>query len=111
MIAGKDAPTHGEAKNSWLTGTAAWNYIAITQWILGIRPTYKGLEIRPVVPSGWKGFEARRKFRGIWYVIHVERRGVGNDILLKVDGKPVEGTVIPIPSIGTKEVQVLVRIG
>jgi cellobiose phosphorylase len=51
MIAGKDAPTHGEAKNSWLTGTAAWNYVAITQWILGIRPTYDGLQVAPVVPS------------------------------------------------------------
>ena len=47
MIAGRDAPTHGEAKNSWLTGTAAWNYVAITQWILGIRPSYDGLRIAP----------------------------------------------------------------
>jgi cellobiose phosphorylase len=50
MIAGKDAPTHGEAKNSWLTGTAAWNYVAITQWILGIRPTYDGLQVAPGHP-------------------------------------------------------------
>ncbi|MBE3068194.1 MAG: glycosyl transferase, partial [Chloroflexi bacterium] len=110
MIAGKDAPTHGEAKNSWLTGTAAWNYIAITQWILGIRPTYEGLEIKPVMPSGWKGFEARRHFRGVRYLIQVERRGPGNGVCLEADGKPVEGTIIPIPSAGTKEVRVLARI-
>jgi hypothetical protein len=51
MIAGREAPTHGEAKNSWLTGAAAWDYVAITQWILGIRPTHHGLEIAPVIPS------------------------------------------------------------
>ena len=59
MIAGRDAPTHGEAKNSWLTGTAAWNYVAITQWILGIRPTLDGLQIAPVLPAGWDGFFGR----------------------------------------------------
>ncbi|MEA3348993.1 MAG: glycosyl transferase, partial [Chloroflexota bacterium] len=53
MIAGRDAPRPGEAKNSWLTGTAAWNYVAITQWILGVRPTYEGLKIAPVIPSDW----------------------------------------------------------
>ena len=55
-IAGRDAPTHGEAKNSWLTGTAAWNYYAITQWIFGIRPEYQGLRIAPVIPERWTGF-------------------------------------------------------
>ena len=50
MIAGRDAPTHGEAKNSWLTGTAAWNFVAITQWILGIRPELDGLRDRPGAP-------------------------------------------------------------
>ena len=64
MIAGKDAPTHGEAKNSWLTGTAAWNYVAITQWMLGIRPTFDGLEVAPVIPSGWSGFEAAAQLPG-----------------------------------------------
>ncbi len=54
MIAGKDAPTHGEAKNSWLSGTAALNYIAITQAILGIQPQYEGLEVKPVIPSDWQ---------------------------------------------------------
>jgi cellobiose phosphorylase len=110
MIAGKDAVSPGEAKNSWLTGAAAWNYVAITQWILGIRPTYNGLEIKPVVPSSWKGFEARRHFRGVRYVIQVERRGPGNGVRLEADGKPVDGTTIPIPPAGTKEVRVLARI-
>ncbi len=63
MIAGRDAASHGEAKNSWLSGTAAWNYVAITQWILGIRPTYQGLQVAPVIPQGWSGFETKRLFR------------------------------------------------
>ena len=60
MIAGRDAVKPGEAKNSWLTGTAAWNYVAITQWLLGIRPTYDGLSIAPVIPDEWQGFDAVR---------------------------------------------------
>jgi cellobiose phosphorylase len=110
MIAGKDAPTHGEAKNSWLSGTAAWNYVAITQWILGIRPAYDGLELSPVIPAGWNGFDGVRSFRGVRYVIHVERRGPGNRVRLKVDGRPVAGTVIPLPSDGTEEVHVKVEV-
>jgi cellobiose phosphorylase len=110
MIAGRDAPTHGEAKNSWLTGTAAWNYVAITQWILGIRPTFEGLGVVPVIPSTWSGFEAVRDYRGVRYVIHVERHGPGNEVELEVDRKPVDGTIIPIPPGGTKEVQVIVRL-
>lgn len=95
MIAGRDAPTHGEAKNSWLTGTAAWNYVAITQYILGIRPTYDGLEIRPVIPPTWDGFTATRLYRGVRYEIVVKRAGPGNRVSLVVDGQPVEGTVVP----------------
>jgi len=110
MIAGRDALTHGEAKNSWLTGTAAWNYVAITQWILGIRPTFEGLSVVPVIPTAWRGFEAVRGYRGVRYAIHVERLGPGNEVELEVDGKPVNGTTIPAPPIGTKEVQVVVRI-
>ncbi len=110
MIAGKDAPTHGEAKNSWLTGTAAWNYIAITQWILGIRPTYEGLQIAPVVPSDWEGFKAVRSFRGVQYDIQVTRKGPGNDVKLEVDGKPVKGNVVPLPDVGVQDVQVAVWI-
>jgi cellobiose phosphorylase len=109
-IAGKDAATHGEAKNSWLSGTAAWNYVAITQWILGIRPTYSGLRVAPVVPSAWSGFEAVRSFRGVRYVVQVERKGAGNEVHLEVDGKSIEGNIIPIPVGNTKEVRVRATI-
>ncbi len=95
MIAGKDAPTHGEAKNSWLTGTAAWNYVAITQWILGIRADYDGLRIAPVIPAGWDGFSTTRVYRGATYRITVRREGSGNCVSLTANGEPVEGTIIP----------------
>ncbi len=111
MIAGKDAPAHGEAKNSWLTGTAAWNYVAITQWILGIRPAYDGLRVSPVIPSDWSGFEAVRSFRGVRYAIRVERKGPGNGVRLEVDGNPVEGDIVPIPPEGTAEVKINIRLG
>jgi cellobiose phosphorylase len=111
MIAGKDAPTFGEAKNSWLTGTAAWTYYTITQWILGIRPAYDGLAIEPVIPKNWKGFKATRKFRGVTYHIEVTRAGDGNRVALVVDGAPVEGTTVPPPPSGRSEVAVQVTIG
>jgi cellobiose phosphorylase len=106
MIAGRDAPTHGEAKNSWLTGTAAWNFYAVTQFILGIRPTLSGLQISPVIPSGWPGFTAVRKYRGVTYRISVKRSGKGNSVSLTVDGQTVPGEVIPLPAPGTDEVAV-----
>jgi cellobiose phosphorylase len=111
MIAGRDAPGFGEAKNSWLTGAAAWNYVAITQWILGIRPTYHGLCIEPVIPPEWQGFEATRSYRGVSYAIQVQREGAGNAVRLEVDGKAVAGTVVPLPPVGTRAVRVTVRIG
>jgi len=106
MIAGRDAPTHGEAKNSWLTGTAAWNYVAVTQWILGIRPTLEGLQVAPVVPRAWPGFRATRLYRGVTYDITVERTGEGNAVSLTVDGRPMAGDVVPLPAAGTHRVQV-----
>jgi cellobiose phosphorylase len=109
-IAGKEAMKPGEAKNSWLTGTAAWNYVAITQWILGIRPTLDGLQISPVIPEDWKGFEITRNFRGVKYIIKVERIGKGNETTLEVDGTQVKGVVIPIPTAGVSEVHVLARL-
>jgi len=111
MIAGRDAPAHGEAKNSWLTGTAAWNYVAITQWILGIRPDYDGLEIAPVIPEHWAGFTAERAFRGVRYQIDVQRVGAGNQTQIWVDGQPLSGTVIPLPPAGVEQVQVRVLVG
>jgi cellobiose phosphorylase len=111
MIAGRDAPTHGEAKNSWLTGTAAWNYVAITQWILGIRATFDGLSVSPVIPSDWKGFEVLRSYRGVRYEISVKRKGAGNQVSIQVDGRKISGTVIPFPSGDVKSVTVIAEIG
>jgi cellobiose phosphorylase len=107
MIAGKDAPTFGEAKNSWLTGTAAWNYYAIAQWILGIRPAYGGLEIAPVIPQSWAGFKATRVFRGVVFKIAIARKGPGNRIALTVDGQPIAGNVVSLPQDGRKEISVV----
>jgi cellobiose phosphorylase len=111
MIAGKDAPSHGEAKNSWLSGTAALNYVAISQAILGIQPTYDGLEIAPVIPSEWRGFEVVRQFRGVRYEISVKRVGPGNDVSLEVDGKPVPGTLVPLPGKGVNTLKIAAYIG
>jgi cellobiose phosphorylase len=111
MIAGKDAPTFGEAKNSWLTGTAAWNFVAISQWILGIRPTLSGLLINPVIPSNWREFSAKRIFRGVMYNIHVNRGPKGQKMRILVNKSPIEGNIIPLPSVDTKEVNVDVQIG
>ncbi len=108
MIAGKDAPTHGEAKNSWLTGTAAWNFYAITQSILGVRPTYDGLMVAPVVPPAWKGFTVSRAYQGVRYDIRVTRKGKGNSVRMTVDGRALEGNVIPRPAAGVTGVSVQV---
>ena len=109
-IAGRDTPKHGEAKNSWLTGTAAWNYVAITQWILGIRPAYNGLQVAPVIPAEWGGFTATRVYRGTTYHIKVTRLSTGNHVHLVVNGKPVEGDVVPLPPAGTKDIYVDVKL-
>jgi cellobiose phosphorylase len=97
MIAGPDAPTHGEAKNSWLSGTAAWNYVAISQWILGIRAEFTGLRVEPVVPREWPGFTATRRFRGATYEITVSKPvGVAaRTWRVEIDGQPCASTVIP----------------
>jgi cellobiose phosphorylase len=105
-IAGKDAPSFGEAKNSWLTGTAAWNYVAITQWILGVRPSHDGLCIAPVIPASWPGFSATRQYRGVTYHIDVRRAGPGNAVTLAVNGQPVAGDIVPLPRDGQAAVRV-----
>ena len=119
MIAGKDARNFGEAKNSWLTGTAAWTFLDVSQYILGIRPDYDGLVIDPCIPSSLDGFTARRDFRGTAYHVtvknpnHVEK-GV---ISMTVDGKDVDvsgisGGMIPIAlAAGKKDVNVEVVMG
>jgi cellobiose phosphorylase len=110
MIAGPDAPTFGEAKNSWLTGTAAWNYVAVTQWILVIRPDLDGLLIAPAMPSAWPGFTATRHFRGVTYHITVERSAAGAPGRMVVDGKTVAGPLVPLPPAGQTDVMVQVTV-
>ncbi|MBQ8075307.1 MAG: glycosyl transferase [Oscillospiraceae bacterium] len=109
MIAGKDAPTHGEAKNSWLTGTAAWTLLSITQAILGVIPTLDGLKIDPCLPPEMKGYEVSRRYRGAVYHITVEN-SAGAEYGVKellVNDKPVAGNIIPPAEAGsTVEVKV-----
>lgn len=97
MVAGVDAPTFGEGKNSWLTGTAAWTFMNVSQYILGIRPTLSGLAIDPCLPSSIKGFQCERIFRGVKYYISVEKpEGISKGVRsIIVDGQPIEGNVIP----------------
>jgi len=112
MIAGPEAPRYGEAKNSWLTGTAAWSLVAITQWILGVRPHYDGLLIDPCIPSDWPGFKVTRWFRGAKYVIEVrnEERVCKGVKQIYVDGVPIEGNIVPAFSDGRTH-HVLVIMG
>ena len=97
MIAGKDAAKPGEAKNSWLTGTAAWNWYAITQYILGIKPAYNGLQIDPCICSEWKEYTVTRRFRGSEYEITIKNPdGVCKGIReMLLDGHPLEGNIVP----------------
>jgi len=97
MVAGKDASRFGEAKNSWLTGTASWNFVAISQYILGIKPEYDGLMIDPSIPKEWDEYKVTRVFRGDTYNITVKNpnhvsTGVAK---LVVDGKEIQGNIIP----------------
>jgi cellobiose phosphorylase len=109
-ICGPVHPSFGMARNAWLTGTAAWTYVAATQWILGIRPTYDGLRVAPVLPSTWPGFKAHREFRGTAYEITVRREGPGSAVSLVVDGVAVDGDVVPLPAPGTGSVTVEVSL-
>lgn len=101
MIAGRASPSEGEAKNSWLTGTAAWNFVAVTQWILGVRPELDGLRVDPVLPAEWGDVEVTRRYRGTTYRIAIrKRRGVTGRVCdLVVDGCPIPGTLVPIPAV------------
>ncbi len=109
MIAGADAPGFGEAKNSWLTGTAAWSYVALTQWILGIRPEHDGLRVDPCIPADWDGFAVERRFRGATYRIAVDNTGrVSKGVSgVQLDGRVLETNLLPVLSDGaTHEVRV-----
>ncbi len=120
MIGGKEAGSdignggknYGQGKNSWLTGTAAWNMVAISQYILGIKPDFDGLKVDPSIPSSWDGFKATRLFRGAKYNITIKNpnhvcKGVKS---LVVDGAAVEGCVVPFVE-GKKEVNVEITLG
>ncbi|NLK99494.1 MAG: glycosyl transferase, partial [Clostridiales bacterium] len=98
MIAGKDARRFGEAKNSWLTGTASWNFVAISQYILGIKPEFDGLMIDPAIPKEWDGYTITRQYRGDRYQITVKNPkhvscGVAK---ITVDGKEISGNILPL---------------
>jgi cellobiose phosphorylase len=112
MIAGKDAVKPGEAKNSWLTGTAAWNYYAITHYILGIRPDYDGLTVNPCIPKNWDGYKVVRRYRGAWYEITVRNPNhvSTGKAEITVDGKRVEGSALPLFEPGSRHtVEVVLR--
>ena len=95
MIAGKDAVRHGEAKNSWLTGTAAWNSVAISQYLLCVRPDFDGLRVHPCLGAEIGKFTVTRKCRGAEYRIHVKNSAEGGAPKLTVDGKPISGDLVP----------------
>jgi cellobiose phosphorylase len=95
MVAGKDAVRHGEAKNAFLTGTAAWTFVAASQYLLGVRPEHGGLKVSPSLPAEIPEFTVTRKCRGATYEIHVRNSGKGGKAKLTVDGKAIEGDVVP----------------
>ena len=110
MIAGKDAYKPGEAKNSWLTGTASWTFVSITQYILGVKPDYNGLSVNPCIPKEWKGYKVSRTFRGARYEIEVKNPdGVSKGVQkMTVDGKAIDGHIIPVMEAGkTYKVEVI----
>ena len=111
-IDGRDSPTFGQAKNSWLTGTAAWTFVVLSQGILGIQPSYEGLRIDPCIPADWDGFEVTRRFRGSTYAISVRNpdhvsTGVRE---VRVDGNQIEADVLPVPDT-PRTVEVVVTLG
>lgn len=112
MIGGKDARRKGEAKNSWLTGTAAWNFVAISQWILGIKPEFEGLRIEPCIPKAWDGYSISRLYRGATYVIDIKNPDHVSTGVKKivVDGKEINGIIVPVFGDG-KEHKVEVVMG
>ena len=112
MVAGRDAKFHGEAKNSWLTGTAAWTFVNVSQYILGVYPTHNGLSIDPCVPKNFGDFELTRKFREGTYNIKVQNpdkveKGIKS---ITVDGKAIDGCVIPYVK-GKETYDVVVTMG
>ncbi|RPI29420.1 MAG: glycosyl transferase [Acidobacteria bacterium] len=112
MVAGKDAVRHGEAKNSWLTGTASWNYVAVTQHILGVKPDFEGLRVDPCIPRDWSGFKVTRMYRGEKFEIEVRNpHGVMKGVRrVTVDGKDVSDGLLR-PTGDGRSHQVVVEMG
>ena len=108
MVAGKDAARPGEGKNSWLTGTAAWMWLTVSQYILGIKPDYEGLLIDPCLPQTAREYTVSRRFRGADYTIHVQNpQGVAKGVkTITLDGQAIEGNVVPF-SEGSHTVEVV----
>ena len=103
MVAGKDAATFGEGKNSWLTGTAAWNFTLVSQYILGIQPTFDGLRVDPCIPAAMDGFTVCRCYRGAEYRIRVENpHGVQKGVAsVTMNGRPLDSNLLPLLAPGT----------
>ena len=111
MIAGKEARRHGEAKNSWLTGTAAWNFVALSQYLCGIRPSWDGLVVEPRLPAHVKSAKITRKFRGVEYVINVKNNKNDGEVVVTVkNGGKSTGTLVKAAA-GAKKVTVNVTVG
>ncbi|MBO4546200.1 MAG: glycosyl transferase, partial [Treponema sp.] len=112
MIAGKTARRFGEAKNSWLTGTAAWNFVTLSQYLCGLRPTWKGLEVEPRLPEHVKTAQLVRKFQGVTYKISVQnKKNDGPVSIVVTNGKAdVNGTIVKAQA-GQKEVSLEVVVG
>ena len=109
MVAGKEARREGEAKNSWLTGTAAWNFVALSQYICGLRPQHAGLEIEPRLPSHVKHAELTRIFRGVTYHITVENKNNTGSVKLEAKDASVNGLVVKAAD-GVKDVYVTATV-
>ncbi|MDP0495128.1 MAG: glycosyl transferase [Verrucomicrobiota bacterium JB024] len=112
MIAGKDAATPGEAKNGWLTGTAAWTFLTISQGFAGVKPDYDALTVDPCVPADWKSFTVRRRFRDAAYTLKFRNpQGVNKGVVsVKVGGEVIPGNRIPMQPAGSA-CEVVVNMG
>lgn len=110
MVAGKEARREGEGKNSWLTGTAAWNFVTLSQYICGLRPSHNGLEIEPRLPNHVKNAEITRVFRDVTYHITVENNKNDGEVKLEVKGGSANGLVVKADA-GTKDVYVKAIVG
>ena len=112
MVAGADAARFGEAKNSWLTGTAAWTFVNLSQALLGIQPEYEGLTVNPCLPKNFGDLKIKRRYRDAEYYIDIRKPdGVEKGVAwMEVDGEKIAGNQIPLIP-GRKEYHVTVQMG